>query len=384
MPISSRIPLSVVINSLESGGAESHLLGVLPRLDPARFAVSLFTLRIGGSLHSAFIESGVHVVQGHNGRVSSLFLLANEVRRVHPLVHCFLPESYLLGGGVALMQGAAACLMSRRCRNHYQARHPFAAWVESHLHQRIDALLGNSQAVVQDLLDEGAPPERVRLLYNGIDNALYPTGRARFRRRRAMRTELRLPEDRVVLICVANLYPYKGHADLLDALALLGAGNTARPTLLLVGRDAGARASLEIQAARLGLSASVRFLGERGDVPDLLAASDIGVLASHEEGFSNAVIEGMAASLPMVVTNVGGNAEAVIDGESGYVVSSHDPAALAKALVSLIGDSCCRQTMGEAARRRVAESFSLDACVTAYEALYEELWDRCVSAARRK
>ena len=336
-----------------------------------------------------FVALGFHrvrvrVVQGHSGRISSLVLFADEVRRVHPLVHCFLPESYLLGGGVALMQGAAACLMSRRSRNHYQARHPFAAWVESHLHQRMDALVGNSHAVVQDLLDEGAPPERVRLLHNGIDNALYATGQARFARRRAVRTVLKVPEDRVVLTCVANLYPYKGHADLLDALALLGSGFTARTTCLFVGRDAGARASIEMQAERLGLSASVCFLGERGDIPDLLAASDIGVLASYEEGFSNAVIEGMAASLPMVVTDVGGNAEAVIDGECGYVIPPHDPTALAKALENLICDSGRRQNMGEAARRRVAESFSLDACVAAYEALYVELWDCRVTAAHRK
>jgi len=266
--------------------------------------------------------------------------------------------------------------MSRRSRNHYQSRHPIAAWVERRLHRRMDALLGNSRAVVQDLLDEGAPPDRVRLIYNGIDVGRFAVGEARLERRRTLRAELDLPDDRVVLTCVANLFPYKGHADLLEALALLGAGFAARTTLLLVGRDAGARAALAAQAARLGLSASVRFLGERGDVPDLLAASDIGVLASHEEGFSNAVLEGMAAGLPMVVSDVGGNAEAVIDGECGQVVPARAPAALGKALALLIDDAGRRQAMGEVARRRVAASFSLDACVAAYEALYEELWER--------
>ena len=245
----------------------------------------------------------------------------------------------------------------------------------------MDALLGNAQAVVQDLLDEGAPPDRVRLIYNGIDAGRFAAGEARIERRRTLRAALGLPDDRVVLACVANLFPYKGHADLLDALALLGAEFAARATLLLIGRDSGARAALESQAARLGLSASVRFLGERGDVPDLLAASDIGVLASHEEGFSNAVIEGMAAGLPMVVSNVGGNAEAVIDGECGHVVPARDSAALAKALALLIRDPGRRQMMGDSARRRVTSSFSLDACVAAYEALYEELWYRRLTAA---
>ncbi|MBK8523307.1 MAG: glycosyltransferase [Betaproteobacteria bacterium] len=186
----------------------------------------------------------------------------------------------------------------------------------------MDALLGNSQAVVQDLLDEGAP-SGVRLIYNGIDVGRFATGSAR--RGQTLRAELGFSDDRVVLTCVANLFPYKGHADLLAALALLGAEFSERSTLLLVGRDAGARAALEAQLVQLGLTERVRFLGERGDVPDLLAASDIGVLASHEEGFSNAVIEGMAAGLPMVVSDVGGNAEAVIDGECGHVVPARDP-----------------------------------------------------------
>jgi glycosyltransferase involved in cell wall biosynthesis len=384
MPRSPTIPLAVVINSLDSGGAEGHLLGVLPRLDAARFDVSLFPLRVGGSLTEAFIERGVRVVPSEGGRIACLRRLARAIRTGHPLVHAFLPEAYLLGASVALLQGSAATIMSRRNRNHYQSRHPVAAWVERRLHRRMDALLGNSRAVVQDLLDEGAPPDRVRLIYNGIDAGRFAAGGARLERRQALCAELGLPDDRVVLTCVANLIHYKGHADLLDALALLGVGSATRATLLLVGRDAGTRAALEAKIVRRGLSASVRFLGERGDVPDLLAASDIGVLASHEEGFSNAVLEGMAAGLPMVVSDVGGNAEAVTDGECGHVVPAHDPAALAQALADLIGDAGRRQTMGEAARRRVAASFSLDACVAAYEALYEELWDRRLAAARQK
>lgn len=319
-----------------------------------------------------------------SGRIGSMVRLAVSMRQEKPLVHCFLPEPYLLGGSVALLLGAQGVLMSRRSRNHYQSRHPVAAWVERLLHRRMDALLGNSRAVVQDLLDEGAPPDRVRLIYNGIDIGRFASGDARLERRRALRAELGLPDDQVVLACVANLFPYKGHADLLAALASLGTKLSGRVTLLLVGRDAGARAVLEAQLAQLGLARNVYFLGERGDVPDLLAASDIGVLASHEEGFSNAVIEGMAAGLPMVVSDVGGNAEAVTDGECGHVVPARAPAALAQALADLIGDAGRRQTMGEAARCRVAASFSLDASVAAYESLYEELWDRRLAAARPK
>jgi glycosyltransferase involved in cell wall biosynthesis len=382
--VRGRIPLSIVTRSLDCGGAEQHLLQVLPMLDETRFDVRLHPLHCGGRLTAVFVGKGVSVVGAADagGRMSGLVSLTSAIRSTRPLVHCFLPEAYLFGASLGLIFGARSVVMSRRSRNHYQSRHPVAAWIERRLHRRMDALLGNSRAVVRDLLDEGAPPERVRLIYNGIDAGGYVTGEARVGRRRALRAELGLADDRVVLICVANLFHYKGHADLLEALALLGAGFLVRTTLLLVGRDAGARMALEAQTARLGLATGVRFLGERADVPDLLAASDIGVLASHEEGFSNAVIEAMAAGLPMIVSDVGGNAEAVIDGECGHVVPVRDPEALAKALALLIDDADRRQAIGDAARRRVIASFSLDACVAAYEALYEELWDRRPTAAR--
>lgn len=381
-----RIPVSIVVKSLERGGAEQHLLAVLPLLNDSIFDVRLHPLHYGGPLTDHFVAKGVSVVGTANqaGRMAGLLKLLMTIRSSRPLVHSFLPEPYLLGASLGLIFGARSVIMSRRSRNHYQSHHPLAAWAERRLHRRMDALLGNSRAVVQDLLNEGAPPDRVRLIYNGIDVGRFPSGEARADRRRAVRNQLGIHDDQVLLTCVANLFPYKGHADLFSALALLGANRLGPLILLLVGRECGARADLEAQSARLGLAASVRFLGERGDVPDLLAASDIGVLASHEEGFSNAILEGMAASLPMVVTDVGGNAEAVINGLCGYVVPARAPAVLAQALADLIGDAGRRKTMGEAARRRVVASFTLDSCVAAYESLYEELWDRQIEAVSRK
>lgn len=373
------IRLVFVVHSLNSGGTEQHLLHLLSQLNSARFRASIFTLRDRGTLFPIFSEAGIVVHRSDSSRALNLIRLTDLVSREKPLVHLFLPEPYIFGGIVSIISGAPIILMSRRSRNHYQSRHPVAAWLERRLHKRMDALLGNSRAVVQDLIDEGAPPDRVRLIYNGIDTERFPLEDLREDRRAAMRAGLGLPDDWVVLICIANLFPYKGHADLLEALALLGANVPARPILLVVGRDAGARAALEAQTAQLGLSETVYFLGERHDIPDLLAASDVGVLASHEEGFSNAVIEGMAAGLPMVVSNVGGNAEAVVDGECGYVVPARDPAALAKALALLIDDAGRRQSMGEAGRKRVVAEFSIEACVSAYESLYEELWERRLS-----
>ena len=210
---------------------------------------------------------------------------------------------------------------------------------------------------------------KVRLIYNGVD-----TVKAQYTdTSREIRDELGIPEDILLLVKVANLLPYKGHADLLDALSILTSNQRSKVHVLMIGRGYEDRSDLRLKASELRLERHVSWLGSRNDVPELLEVADIGILASHEEGFSNAILEGMSAGLPMVVTDVGGNAEAVIDGETGLVVPSKNPKALAAALEKLIFDTELRQSMGRAGRKRAQERFSLDSCVDAYEALFNEV-----------
>jgi glycosyltransferase involved in cell wall biosynthesis len=142
---------------------------------------------------------------------------------------------------------------------------------------------------------------------------------------------------------------------------------------LLIGRDGGIGGSLRQQAAALGLADNILWLGERTDAQDLLAVADIGVLPSHEEGFSNSLIEKMAHALPVVATRVGGNVDAVVDGTTGSLVPAGDPAALGAAIANLYEDSRLRANMGAAARLRVEQRFSLDACTGHYLNLYRGL-----------
>jgi len=169
---------------------------------------------------------------------------------------------------------------------------------------------------------------------------------------------------------VANLIPYKGHADLIQAFATIRDQLPPDWTCLCIGRDDGIGATLRAQAQAAGIGEHMRFLGSRQDVADLLCASDVGVLCSHEEGFSNAVLEGMAAGLPMVVTDVGGNGEAVIDGSTGVVVPARHPEALGQALLEMGLDSLKRKAMGERGALRAQGTFSMRSCVEQYIAMY--------------
>jgi hypothetical protein len=143
--------------------------------------------------------------------------------------------------------------------------------------------------------------------------------------------------------------------------------------LLVVGRNDGIQDQLQRRVDDLGLTKRVHFLGSRRDIPALLAAADIGLLVSHQEGFSNAILEGMAAGLPMIVTDVGGNAEAVQDGKTGLVVPARDPDRLAAAIVKLSNDPAARAAFGRSGQHRVRDCFSFEACIDSYERLYTGL-----------
>jgi glycosyltransferase involved in cell wall biosynthesis len=180
-----------------------------------------------------------------------------------------------------------------------------------------------------------------------------------------------------MMITVANLVPYKGHADLIRALGRikgeLDKGLEHGWTLLCAGRDDGILWDLVRLARQEGIDGNVRFLGSRRDVPDLLKASDIGLLCSHEEGFPNAVIEGMAAGLPMIVTAVGGNSEAVTHDETGQIVPPKDPAAIAAAILRYLTEPQLAERCARASRARVEQAFSLPASAAAYDKLYTGL-----------
>lgn len=388
MTISQDIRILYVIGELATGGAERHLAMVLPRLRSCGIEPAVYTLEARGELADALEAAGVPVLTvwgaGFLSRMPRIVrltlsfatLLAVILRRRPSVIHMFLPAAYLVGGLASLLTRIPHRIMSRRSLNHYQLHHPLSARIERRLHSRMEVLLGNSTRVVDDLLAEGAPPKRVRKIYNGVAASAFPIGSAREACRQRIRTNLGIDSDDVVIICVANLFFYKGHVDLIEAFGVMEANCRVKWHLLCVGRDAGMRRALEAQVAALRMTGCVHFLGQRDDVEDLLAASDVGVLASYEEGFSNAVIEGMAAGLPMVVTDVGGNPEAIVDGECGYVVPSHNPEALACALSVLLSDPGRRAAMGSAGRARMEKHFSLDACVSTYEHLYKSVCTR--------
>jgi glycosyltransferase involved in cell wall biosynthesis len=381
----SQAHILYVIRSLEIGGTEQHLLAVAQRLVRRGWKVSVYSLEDAGPLRAEFERYRVNVLvppsatskRPHSiaGRVMRLartaFHLLSLFRKQRPqIVHFLLPAAYLFGAPLAIVARVPIRIMSRQSMNVYQRAALGARIVERFLHQRMHAILAVSLRVLEQLRDEeGAPPSRLGLIYNGIEIESFSSASPKD----GARAQLGLGGATLVMVVVANLIPYKGHADLLAALVIARSDLPDDWRLLIVGRDDGIGPQLRDQARRLALDDNVRFLGQRTDIAALLRASDIGILCSHQEGFSIAVLEGMATGLPTIVTDVGGNAEAVIDGTSGLVVPPKDPASLAQAIRRLARDPDLRARLGRAARQRVQQEFSIEDCVRRHERLYRAM-----------
>ncbi len=189
-----------------------------------------------------------------------------------------------------------------------------------------------------------------------------------------MRRQLGYDADTLLLATVVVLRPGKGVEFLLQALARLASRESAARARLLVVGDGSERADLERQAAALGLGERVRFLGTRGDVAALLAASDAYVQPSLFEALPTSVLEAMAVGVPVVATAVGGTLELVQPGVNGLLVPPSDPAALAEALATLLDASAAdRARMGQAGRDWVLSHASLDVWLDNLERIYRQV-----------
>ena len=375
----------VVVSSLNVGGTENHIEQVFSALNREQYRVIVYTTHQRGVRADALAAKGVTIYSSrlaeffhHFGKLGRLCAYVAAVNRLiivnlwyrPDIVHCYLPGPYLLGGFCARLTRRPYLIMSRRSMNYYQKKYPRLAKQERRLLKKTCRILANSKRVFNQLIEEEkVSKEKLRLIYNGLDISTYQK-QSDFV---DLRQSLNIMEDALVITMVANLFPYKGHIDLLQALTLVKDRLPTNWLLLCVGRDEGCLADLYRYATKNNINANIRWLDQRDDVPALLSLSDIGVLCSHEEGFSNSVIEGMAAGLPMVVTNVGGNAEAVLDQQMGFVVPAKDSVALSEALLKLALNKALRRQMGTAAKERVQSEFSLDRCVKAYDQMYAEL-----------
>jgi glycosyltransferase involved in cell wall biosynthesis len=366
-------PLRVMflISSMPVGGAEVLLAELVRQMDPCHFLPEICCLKAPGPLG----EELANEIPVHHDLLSCKYDLRVWPRLVHLLRERRTDAVVTVGAGDKMFWGRLAAkrvgvpvILS--------ALHS-TGWPDGvgRLNRVLTPITDGFIAVADShgehmLLNEGFPAEKVFVIPNGVDtNRFAPTPDAA-----SLRTEIGVaPTDPVVSI-VAALRPEKNHELFLRAAARV-VKQLPSAKFLIIG-DGPRREPLEQYAAELGITSSVRFLGTRSDIPQLLSTSDAFALTSHNEANPLSILEAMSVGKPVVATNVGSIKEAVVDGQTGYLVPAGDATALADRLVSLLEDPLRARAMGELGRAVVLNSWSVDAMVHRYERLIASLYLR--------
>ena len=348
-----------VLRSLKSGGAERHALQLMRGMR-ARGHEMLYAGPMQGWLGQQVQADGFGGIDlPLRGLIDlpSMWRLARYAGQVQAdLIHGHLTRGAYYAGHAARLAGvpSVATAHSDNAGKHFG---------------RAERIIAVSQAVADFLVSCGHDPLRIRMVHHGItDIAAGLPSDVRVR----VRAALGLPHDEPCLLMAARIVPAKGHDTALRALAAL---QHERWTLLLAGDHQGDLGpQVQALAAELGISHRVRFLGLREDVPALLAAADMLLAPSRREALSLTLLEAAACACPIVASRVGGIAEAVEHGVSGWLVPPDDPPGLAGAIADLLQQPEKSRRMGALARLRFENLFTENQMLDSTEAV---CWQAC-------
>ena len=354
------------------GGTGNHLLSMLKYWDPTRWQAEI----ISSAQPMARISPGVPVTfLGASHRWLNRYPVA-QIRRVAEirrhlgrrppdLLHTYFFWTIIYGRLLKRL-GVVRHLVENREDEGFSWRAQDYALLR--LSRGLpDRVICVSEAVRRVVLErEGLDPARVVVINNGVEPVPSSTGSSS-----ALRQELGIGEDALLVGMVANLRPVKGVSYFLEAIPqILRAFPSAR--FVVVGRGTEEHA-LRRQAKALGIDREVTFAGFQKAIENWYRLMDVSVLTSLTEGLSITLLESMSCGLPVVVTRVGGNPELVVDGETGYLVAPRDVRAFADRVVALLRDPGLRARMGQEGRRKIERQFRMRAVAERYLGVYSTL-----------
>lgn len=370
-----------LVNSFSIGGAELLACTVAERLPALGFKVHVCALMdredprtaelMMARLEAAGAEPHRMGKLPHRMDAGVLLRVRQLARRLDIDVlhsHCISPD---LHGAIATI-GMGHVRLVRTLHSTEYAEKRWMIRAERLLRGRFERTVAISDGVRDWALGEGMDPGSLTLVENGVDVAAIDTATA-------LRREELVPgigADEALLISVGRMEAdeAKGFPDLIEALALLKERGVAF-SALLVG-DGPMRPSYEARCRELGIGDHAIFLGRRHDVPSLLKAADLFVLASRREGLPLVDCEAGAAGLPVVATRIPGHVDVIEDGVDGLLTPPRDPRALADAVAALLADAARARAMGAALRGKVEERFSIERTVREHAEIYRQLATR--------
>jgi len=360
------ISLFLMINTFETGGSERQFAVIAQNANAAKFQIHLGCVNPRGPLAGEFGEvaqfpvgSSLFGWKSLRTRLNlSRYLRENQVQ----VAHAFDFYTNLMLIPAACLARVPVIIGSHRQIGDLMTPAQFRA--QAIAFRWCDAVVCNSQAAASRLAVAGLPSQKLSVIGNALPAAAFETASPALPRRSGVL--------RVGMVARMNA-AYKNHAGFLRIAAEVHQ-RMPETEFVLVG-DGPLRPEIERQTAALGLNECVVFLGDRRDVSAVHASLDVAVLTSDSESLSNVILEAMAAKLPVVAYNVGGNAE-LVNEERGALVAKGNESEFAKGVLILLSDANIRRQKGENARRFVEENFSLDRVVRRYEDLYVTLLDK--------
>jgi L-malate glycosyltransferase len=370
------IPVLHLLNRFWIGGAERQFVERLRR-NPKGFSVVVGCLELSGPLlpqvRALGYEPWVFPVNGSllQANTAKQIALMAALIKSHGvrIVHATDYYTNLLALGAGKLTGAKV-IVSRVDLGHLRAG--FGRWhreAEKWNARNADLVVANADAVREVCIrEEGCEPDRVLVVRNGLDTAHFDA-----LAKQPLQAPLPLEDGDVPVAVIGNLWRVKGHRTLVEAAKEIAA-RIPRVRFLCAG-EGPEREYLERRIGQLGLENIVHLLGHRLDIPAILSRSRAACLCSSAEGLSNALMEAMAARLPVVATAVGGNPELVRPGENGLLVPYGDPESLADKLVELFSREERAAEMGRRGRARVEAELALSRMAEGYGAVYRHLLD---------
>jgi glycosyltransferase involved in cell wall biosynthesis len=357
-----------VIPTLDRAGAEKQLASLATRLPRSEFSVEVCAMTRGGP-YGAPLEAAHIPVRVLDKRMKIDPVAAWRLGRLigrerYDIVHTWLFSANCYGRAMAFRHKVPIVIASERCADHWKG--PAELAMDRWLAGRTDAIVVNARAVARFYESCGLEPAKLVVIPNGIAWAPPPDVN-----RAEVLAEFDLPGNARVLGFVGRLWPQKRVRDLIWAVEVI---RNIKPEVhaLIVG-DGPERLELVDFAEKVAIQEKIRFAGARDDVPRLLAVMDILVLPSEFEGMPNAIMEAMAAGLPVVASNIPGNDELVIEGQTGFLVPVGDTKALATRINQLLDDDVLRKSFGQAGQERVRTAFTMEQMVERHVALYRQL-----------
>ena len=361
-----RIGLFLMINTFETGGSERQCALLAQNVSPSKFEVHVGCVNPRGPLASQF-GNYTHFPLGGSlfgwRSLRSRFALARHLRHNHVQVaHAFDFYANLTMIPAARFARVPVVVGSHRQLGDLLTPAQFRA--QAAAFRWCDAIVCNSQAGAERLASAGIAREKLAVIGNAMPpTAFDPAPPALPRPANVLR---------VTMVARMNAH-YKNHAGFLRIAAEVHK-HMPHAEFLLVG-DGPLRGEIEQQSAALGLGGCVSFLGDRRDIPAILASTNLAVLTSDSEGLSNVILEAMAAGVPVIAYAVGGNPE-LVSADRGALILAGDESEFATAICRVLSDHSLRREQGRNARRFAEENFSLDRVCRQYEDLYMNLLDR--------